>query len=168
MSGCRIAVDVQKTNKIPMGRGFYDKYENVLNYVLKTKGKFDSYVQSEFLSIDLDKDGGLLNVEVALERNLWKVDLALKVPHEIPIKRLKFSDTRLNISGESYLTNEAKDLLLIRFADENHIKTYEIAENLLADVNVVSELAGIWIINLQDDYGFKSEMEYRRGAEVTE
>jgi len=151
-----------------MGRGFYDNVENVLNYVLKTKGKFDSYVQSEHLSIDIDKKGGLLNVEVALERNLWKIDSKLKAPHETPLKKLKFIDTRLNISGESYLTNEAKDLLLIRFADENHVKTYEIAENLLADVNVVSELAGIWIINLQDDYGFKSEMAFRRGAEVTE
>jgi len=151
-----------------MGRGFYDNAENVLNYVLKTKGKFHAYVQSEYLSIDLDKKGGLLNVELALERDLWIVDPKLKAPEHVPLMKLRVLDRRLNISGESYFTNEARDALLIRFSDENHIKVYEIAENFFAEVNLVQELAGLWITNIEDDFGFKSEMAYRRGAQVKE
>lgn len=151
-----------------MGRGFYDNVENVLNYVLKTKGKFHAYVQSEYLSIDLDKKGGFLNVELALERDLWVVDPKLVVPGHAPLMKLRVLDKHLNISGESYLTNEARDALLIRFSDENHVKVYEIAEGLMAEVNLVHELSGLWIVNIQDDYGFKSEMAFRRGGRVKE
>ena len=63
MDDCRISVEVVDTNKIPKGMGFYDNYENILNFAIKTRGKFHSYIQSESLSIDLDKKGKLLKKE---------------------------------------------------------------------------------------------------------
>jgi len=167
LDGQRISVDLKDTNKIPIGRGFYDNYEGVLNFAIKTRGKFHSYIQSDCLSMDLDKKGGLLNIEVSVEREMWAIDKKLVPPRDVPLKKLRFLDYRLNIEGESYLTNESRDLLYICFTKDNQVKTYEIAENLLADVNLVSELAGLWILGVVDDYGFKSEMAFRRGNEAT-
>ncbi len=143
--------------------GFYDNHEGVLNFAIKRQGKFNSYIQSQCLSIDVDKKGNLLNIEVSVSRDQWASDDMLIAPPDVPFKKLRFLDYRLNIEGESYYSNQAKDLLYICFSRENHVKTYEIAENLLADVNVVSELAGLWILNIVEDYGFKSEMAFRRG-----
>jgi hypothetical protein len=113
--------------------------------------------------MDIDKKGGLLNIEVVLPRDAWAVDTKLAIPQSAPFKKLRFLDHRINVEGESYHTNESRDLLYICFSPDNHVETYEIADNLMADVNVVSELSGIWILNIQDDYGFKSEMAFRRG-----
>ena len=146
--------------------GFYDNYENILNFAIKTRGKFHSYIQSESLSIDLDKKGKLLNIEVMEAKDLWIPDNRLQVPDDVPFKVLRFLNYRLNISGELYLTNEARNLLYIRFSENDHVKTYEIAENLMADVNLVNELAGLWILNLVDDYGFKNEMAFRKGKKI--
>ena len=159
----RISVDIKDTNKIPMGMGFYDNYEGILNFAVKRKGKFHSYIQSERLSIDVDKHGNLLNIEASVSKDRWVSDHKLVAPQHVPVKDIRFLDYRLNIAGESYYTNDKKDLLYICFSKENHLNTFEIAENLLADVNVVSELAGLWVLNIVEDYGFKSEMAFRRG-----
>jgi hypothetical protein len=150
-----------------MGKGFYDNYEGVLNFAVKTRGKFHSYIQSDFLSIDLDKKGELLNIEVSMVRDMWSRERGLAPPQDVPLKKIRFLDYRLNIEGETYHTDESGQLLYICFSEDNHVKTYEIAENLLADVNVVNELAGLWILGVVDDYGFRSEMAFRRGNEAT-
>jgi uncharacterized protein YuzE len=167
VNGHRISVEVKDTNKIPIGKGFYDNSEGILNFAIKTKGKFHSYIQSDCLSMDLDKKGGLLNIEVSVEREAWVEETELAPPGDVACKKLRFLDYRLNIEGESYHTNRSRDLLYICFSDDDHVKTYEIAENLLADVNLVNELAGLWILNLVDDFGFRSEMAFRRGNEAT-
>ena len=167
MSGHRISVDLKNTSKIPIGRGFYENYEGILNFAVRTRGKFHSYIQSDQLSIDISKSGGLLNIEVSVPKDQWVQDKKLAPPQDAPFRKLRFLDFRLNIKDESYLTNESRDLLYVCFSKDSHIKTYEIAENLLVDVNVVSELAGLWVLNVVDDFGFKSEMAFRRGDQAT-
>jgi len=164
----RINVEAKETVKIPKGKAFYDTYEKVLNYAVKSRGKFHSFVQSECLSIDIDKSGNLLNIEVSVDRDHWKVDGDFKLPESAGYRKLKFKDHRLDILGETYHSNEGNSVLHISFTEDNHLKTYEIAENLFADVNVVSELAGLWILHIEDDYGFKKEMAYRKGKKATE
>jgi len=149
-----------------MGKAFYDNAEHLLNYVLKTRGKFHSYIQSDHLSMDIDKKGQLLNIEVGLDKVSWVVRDDLTVPTEVPLRKLRFPDYRLDIECEEYFTNDSKDMLYIRFAEDKHVKTYEIAENLFADVNLVSELAGFWLLGVDEDYGFKKEMAFRRGSKA--
>ncbi len=160
----RINIEVIETVKIPKGKAFYDTFEKLLNYAVKSKGTFHSFVQSEFLSIDVDKSGNLLNVEVSVDRNRWEVVPDLAPPKSAGFRTLKFKDLRLNVHGETYRTGQARDFLHIRFRDDNHLQTYEVAENLLVDVNVVSELSGIWILHIDEDCGFKKEMAYRKGT----
>ncbi len=167
MDGHRISVEVKSTNKIPIGKGFYDNSEGILNFAIKARGKFHSYIQSDCLSIDLDRKGGLLNIEVSVEREVWVEERELVPPDNVAYMKLRFLDYRLNIDGESYHTNRSRDLLYICFSDDDHVKTCEIAKNLMADVNLVNELAGLWILDLVDDYGFRSEMAFRRGNEAT-
>ena len=166
MGDCRISVDVAGAKKIPQAKGFYDLMEDTLNFPIKARGKFHSYIQSEYLSIDIDKKGFPLNVEVSLPRGDWTADPRIVVPVGAEMSKLRFLDYRLDISGESYFTNEKKDLLYICFAQEQHVKSFEIAENILADVNLVNELVGLWLLNLEEDYEFKAEMAFRKGAKV--
>ncbi len=141
--------------------------ENLLNFPIKARGKFHSYIQSEFLSIDTDKKGFPLNIEVSVPREEWTADPRIVIPSDAEMSKLRFLDYRLDISGESYFTNERKNLLYICFAQDRHIKTCEIANNLFADVNLVNELVGLWLLNLEEDYEFKAEMAFRKGNKVT-
>jgi len=166
LGACRISVDVKGTKNIPQAKGFYDLMENLLNFPIKTEGKFHSYIQSEYLSIDTDKKGFPLNVEVSCPRDDWTADPRIVVPSGTKKSKLHFLDHRLDISGESYFTNEKKNLLYICFAQDRHVKTFEIAENILADVNLVNELVGLWLLNIEEDYEFKAEMAFRKGVEV--
>jgi hypothetical protein len=150
--------------RIPVGKGFYDNLEETLNYALRARGKFHSYIQSDTLSIDIDKKGFLLNVEISIPKDKWAIDEAMTLPKKAPPSNIRFLDYRLNIAGESYITNAGKNCLRIRFSADSQVRTYEIAKDLLADVNLVSELAGLWILNISDDYGFKGEMAFRKGA----
>ena len=165
MSDCRISVDVADAKRIPRAKGFYDNIENLLNFPIKARGSFHSYIQSDRMSMDIDKKGFLLNIEISVPKDEWVADDRITPPSAGGLAKLRFLDYRLNISGESYFTNREKNLLYICFAQDKHVKTLEIAENLLADVNVVNELVGLWLLDLDEDFGFKKEMAFRKGLD---
>jgi hypothetical protein len=54
----------------------------------------------------------------------------------------------------------------MRFTSENISYFYKIAQNLIFEVNVMDELSAVWVLNLIEDYGFKKEMQYRKGLSV--
>lgn len=163
MTNCRITVDVVDTNRIPNGKAFYDNFEKVLNFAIKSRGKFYSYIQSDQFSIDLDRRGNILNIEVNIGKEFWEIDPSLRPPENCPYQKLRFLDHRLDILGETFYTDESASFLYISFTNDKHFKTCEIARNLLAEVNLVNEIAGLWILDIEDDYGFKNEMAYRKG-----
>ena len=72
----------------------------------------------------------------------------------------------LEVEPEGFYTNEARDMVCIRFTSENVSYHYRVAQNLLFEVNVMDELSAIWILDLEEDYGFKKEMRYRKGKSV--
>ncbi len=111
MKDCRISVDLKRTNKIPMGRAFYDTYEAILNFAMKSRGKFHSYIQSDNLSMDLDKKGFLLNIEVMVSKDEWTPDSKLAPPENVPFKKLRFLAFRAtewtdDIVYQAYLTRK--------------------------------------------------------------
>jgi len=166
MTNRRINVEITDTNKIPNGKAFYDNFEKVLNFAIKSRGKFYSYVQSDQFSIDLDRRGNVLNIEVNIGKDYWEVDSNIKPPENVPYKKLRFLDHRLDIVGEAYYTDENHSCLYISFTDDNHFKTYEIARNLIVEVNLVNEISGIWLLDIEEDFGFKNEMEYRKSPKA--
>lgn len=165
MSHIRLAI--HDTKRIPAARGFYDVMENSLNFVIKARGKFYSYVQGEDYSIDLDKKGNVLGVELYLERDAWVVVPELLLDNDHEIKRIRILEHRLDVEPVGIYTNEAKDVCCIRFTDEKVSYKYMVAQNLLFEVNVVDELSAVWLLNLEEDFGFKKEMKYRKGKKAT-
>lgn len=165
MSHIRLAI--HDTKRIPAARGFYDVMENSLNFVIKARGKFYSYVQGEDYSIDLDKKGNILGVELYLERDAWQVVPELVVGDEHEIKRIRILEHRLDLEPAGIYTNDDRDLCCIRFTHEKVSYKYQVAQNLLFEVNVVDELSAVWLLNLEEDFGFKKEMKYRKGGKVT-
>jgi hypothetical protein len=163
---CHIRLAISETEKVPSARGFYDNMENSLNVVIKARGKFYSYIQGNDYSLDMDRRGRILGIELYLSRDKWVVDPKLAPPEKCQMRQIQILEHRLEVEQEGFYTNEARDIVCIRFTRENLSYYYKIAQNLLFEVNVLDELSAIWVLNLEEDYGFKKEMRYRKGKSV--
>jgi len=163
---CHIRLAISETEKIPSARGFYDNMENSLNMVIKARGKFYSYVQGKDYSLDLDRRGKILGIEIYVPREEWIVDRELVPPAKCEMRQIQVLEHRVEVEPKGFYTNEAKNLACIRFTSEKISYFYKVAQNLLFEVNVLEELSAVWILNLEEDYGFKKEMKYRKGKSV--
>jgi len=159
---CHIHLAITNAKRIPNARGFYDNMESSLNVVVKSRGTFHSYIQGSDYSIDLDRMGRVLGLELYTSKDNWTVVPELITPNGCEPRKIRFLDFRKEIEPISFLTNPDKNLCCIKFTEENVTYMYAIAKNLVAEVNVMDELSALWILNLVDDYGFKEETKFRK------
>lgn len=147
-------------NSIPC-RAFYDQMEEALSVGIKQAGKFNSYVEAEHFSFDLTKSGKLLNIDVWKPRGEWEVEKNLHPPEEFDRENIVFLDERLKVPPAQYFTNPQQNILHIRFAKGKVHRFVSPANSLIFELSPDDELVGLWITNIEDDYGFKKEAVWR-------
>jgi len=160
---CQIRLAISESGKLPSAKGFYDAMEKSLNVVIKSRGKFYSYIQGQDYSLDLDKKGRLLGIEIYKPRDEWLTDKEMVLPEKIENKQIQIMEHRLEVEPLGFFTNNGKDQVCLRFTKEKVSYMYKVAQNLVFEVNVMEELSAVWILDLVDDFGFKKEMKYRKG-----
>lgn len=142
------------TEPILLGRGFYQLEEDSL-YVqigpFSKKRRFFSYLESESVRFDLDREGRLMFIEVAMARRLWKVDPGIKPPRMVEPADIRWLDFRERVEGPVLLTTARRTCLLLRYNSSTSLRSYYLAENVIAQVDKNSELAAIWITDIIDD-----------------
>jgi len=163
---CHIHLAIADTHSVPSARGFYDTIEDTLNVVIRTRGKFFSYIQGEKYSIDLDKKGKILGMEIFAPKKEWTVKTDLLAPTKFEPKKILIKEHRREFEPLGYFTNDSGNFCCMRFTSENISYFYKVAQNLIFEVNVMDELSAVWVLNLIEDYGFKKEMQYRKGLSV--
>jgi len=112
--------------------------------------------------LDIDKAGRVYNMEfLAWPPNKWIVDPNLKKPEKI-IKGevyLAEDDFYDDLDTEEWYTNEERDILYIKFREEEVVKSVAVAEDLIFDITPTNKLGGIWILNLRETLEIIPEMK---------
>ncbi len=156
-----IRVRTEKLSRSIPCRAFYDNMENALSVGIKLRGKFHSYIEAKYFSFDLTRNGKLLQVDVWKPKSEWIVEENL-VPPEKPAKEnIVFLDFRLKTDPASYYTNPQRSILHIRFASGQIARFVSPANSLIFELSTADELVGLWITNIEDDYGFRKETAWR-------
>ena len=136
------------------GRGFYQLEEDSL-YVqvgpFSKKRRFFSYLESENIRFDLDREGHLIFIEVAVARRLWKIDPGTKPPMVVEPADIRWLDFRERVKDPVLLTAASRMCLLLRFNSKTSLRSYYLAEEVIAQVDEEDELAAIWVTDIVDD-----------------
>jgi hypothetical protein len=142
------------TEPILPGQGFYQLEEDTLYVQIGSFSKqrrFFSYLESENVRLDLDREGRLIFVEVSVPRRLWKIDSSLKPPSVVEPADIRWLDFRERVIDPVLLTDPERQCLVLRFTNEASPRNYFLAEKVIAQVNDRHELSAIWIIEIIDD-----------------
>jgi len=160
---CHIRLAIHEAQRVPQARGFYDTLEESLNIVIKARGKFYSYIQGQHYSVDLDRRGRLLGIEIFLPRKEWIVKSDLMISNDCPPRQISILEHRLEVEPLGIFTTHNRNICRLAFTEEKISYKYRVAQNVIFEVNVLDELSAIWMLNLEDDFGFKKEMDFRKG-----
>jgi hypothetical protein len=142
------------TEPILAGQGFYQLEEDAL-YVqigpFTKERRFFSYLESEHVRFDLDRQGRLIFIEVNVPRRLWRTESSIKPPTVVEPADIRWLDFRDRIKDPLLVCNPKRSHLFLRFAKIEKPRNYYLAETVIAEVNDNDELAGIWITDIIDD-----------------
>jgi len=153
------------TDNLPRGRGFYQLEEEELYLPIEYaegKARFFSYLESETVSLHLDKTGRLIFIELTLPRRRWRYKENLIVPERAAIADIRFLDFRQSFKAPSVLCDKTRENLMLRFRRGSSAQNYFLAENLIAQVNDKKELMAIWVTNIIDDIAGREISSWRK------
>ncbi|UCD17412.1 MAG: hypothetical protein JSV44_00430 [Candidatus Zixiibacteriota bacterium] len=152
-------------SRVPRGRGFYQLEEEALYVPVEypgQKSRFFSYLDSDTVSFQLDRDGRLIFIEITLPRRRWKVKPHLVPPEIAEAADVRFPDFRERFPNPSVFCDEIRQLLLIRFGRGPSAHNYYLAENLIAQTTEENRLVAIWVSDITNDLAGRKIARWRR------
>jgi hypothetical protein len=139
---------------IEPGRGFYQLEEEVL-YVqvgrFESGKRFYSYLESSNFSMEFDREGHLIFIELNLPRRLWPVDQALNWPTEVEPADIRWLDFRAHIEMPQINTNQERSMIQIMLSDTVSSKVYYLASTVVLLVDSANLPVGMMIRDINDD-----------------
>lgn len=155
---------------IPRARGFYQLEEDVLYFPLETgraRAKYFSFLDSEFVSLQLDREGKLIFVEVTLPRRRWQVEPNLVLPEFAVPADMRFLDFRERFGEPDILCDTKRQTIYIKFSDRPAQATYLPAENVMAQIDSDDSLTALWLTGITDDRAGQSISSWRKMLRAT-
>ena len=137
MGTARMKISVEPpVDSLAIGRGLYQLEEDRL-YVqvapYDEHHRFFSYLETETVRFDLDKDGRLLFVEVFEARRHWTVIEDLASPAYAQPADIRWLDFRDNLPEPTLLTDRHRERLVIAFSNEPVVSSYQPAWGIIVD-----------------------------------
>jgi hypothetical protein len=142
--------------------------EDSLSVGIKRKGKFYSYIEGEYFSFDLGRRGRLLNIDVWKPKKEWRIERNLAPPDDYERQDVIFLDFRLKTEPAAFYSNSDKTILHIRFAEGEIARFVSPANSLIFELSADEELIGLWVTQIEDDYGFRKESTWRKSIKSVE
>lgn len=158
----RIAAPTEET---PPGRGFYQLEEDCLHVHvgwLSRRRRFFSFLESEYVRMDFDREGRLIFIEVTKPRRQWSVDRAAVPPYPVLPADVRWLDFRASISEPRLLTPADHGALLLCFHPTDVVRSYRIAECVCVQADAGQRLVSLWIDNLVDDLAGRGIAGFRK------
>ncbi|MBN1213626.1 MAG: hypothetical protein JXA92_13725 [candidate division Zixibacteria bacterium] len=149
------------------GRGFYQLEEDAL-YVQITPFsrdyRFFSFLESERVRFDLDKDGRLLFFELALARRRWPVDNRFRVPEKSEPAEIRWLDFRDSMIEPKITTNKKRTAVKLLFSDEKPLCNYELADSVILQTDRAAHLVALYVTEIIDDIAGQEIAAFRHAV----
>lgn len=156
------------TEQIPVGRGFYQLEEDSLYVQIAPwdrEHRFFSYLESDHVRLDIDKNGSLLFIEVALPRRKWRSVETLEVPTRHQPGDVRWADFREQMTSPRLVTDRTREQLQIVFSDAPSVATYEIAQSVLVQADKGHCVTSVWITDIIDDLAGQEIAHFRKAMQ---
>jgi hypothetical protein len=153
------------TEPIAPGRGFYQLEEDALYVQI---GLFDplyrffSYIESELVHLELDRQARLIFIEVTQPRRHWEVSDNLQFPQVAEMADLRWLDFRTTIQEPQLATDHTRTLLYVQFSPPTTTRNFYLTPNVIAQVDSTDHLVSIWINNIKDDLAGREIASFRK------
>ncbi len=154
---------------IPRARGFYQLEEDTLYFPVETGGsrsRYFSFLDSEFVSLQLDRDGRLIFVEITLPRRRWQVEPNLVHPERSVPADIRFLDFRENFGEPEILCDIDFQTVYIKFNSRPARLTYRLADNILVQVDTHDHVTALWLTGIADDRAGKNISAWRKALRI--
>ncbi|SYZ73888.1 hypothetical protein TRIP_C60158 [Candidatus Zixiibacteriota bacterium] len=154
------------TETIPFGRGFYQLEEDALYlpiaYPGENKNHFFSFLESDFVSMQMDREGRLIFIELSLPRRRWHALQTLVPPESAAPGNIRFLDFRQRLAEPSILCDLRRQYVMIRFSQGPATHNYSLAQNMIAQIDRHDRLAAIWVSDIIDDIAGQELSAWRK------
>ncbi len=147
------------------GRGFYQLEEDALYVPVgehDPNRRFFSYLESRRVRFDIDRSGSLMLIEVDFARRRWSVDESLKAPSIAELADIRWLDFRSRMPDPELITDPERHLLLMRFAPNETVQWYRLAEHVLIQTDSDSQLTAMMITAIDDDLAGRKIAAFRK------
>lgn len=151
---------------------FYQAEEESLGVPLlyeSHRTRFHSALDSETVSLQCDKAGQLIFLQVRKPRRLWIGESGISaIPS--PSIDLRFLDFRCRIPEPEYFCDAKKESLLIKFGDVHSADSYQLGDNIYAYIADDLTLRGLYVDMISEDRAGKKLAAWRKliaGTDVT-
>lgn len=158
-------------DNIPVGRGFYQLEEDALYIPIESPGgkpRFFSYLDADTVSLQLDKDGRLIFIEVTLPRRRWQSKKSLVLPENADKADLRFLDFRDSLKKPNIICDKTRENIMLRFMKAPAERNFHLAENVIAQVDADDHLVAVWAFNLIDDLAGREISSWRKALHKPE
>jgi len=155
---------------IPSGRGFYQLEEEVLYIPVEypnNQKRFYSYLDSETISLQLDRAGRLIFIEVNIPRRRWSIKESFVSPESANSVEARFQDFRASLVDPKVFCDKNKNELLILFDNQPAKENIFLAENLIAQITSSGLLTTIWVSDIVDDMAGREIASWRHSIHKT-
>ncbi len=153
------------TEPILPGRGFYQLEEDSL-YVqigpFSKKRRFFSYLESDSVRFDIDRQGRLIFIEVVVARRHWRVEPGIFPPTVVEAADIRWLNFRATVGDPGLVSVGNRAVLLLRYSSATELRNYYLAESVVAQVDENNKLAAIWITDIGDDRGGQKIAAFRK------
>lgn len=151
---------------IPRGRGFYQLEEEELYLPVihnaGQKARFFSYLESDYVSFQFDRDGRLIFIEITLPRRRWRERPEFTIPQNTRTADIRFLDFRNSLPPSRIFCDATRQSLMLRFAPSTAGPLYYLAENLIAQLDNRNHLIAIYVTDIIDDLAGREIAAWRK------
>jgi hypothetical protein len=151
--------------EIPRGRGFYQVEEEELHVPIEyppLRTRFYSFLDSDTVSLHLDREGRLIFIEIPLPARRWKVRSNLVAPEKAELADIRFLDFRETIGNPPIYCDPARQNVMLRFSRSSSTSNYYLAENVIAQTSDDGRLNAIWISDIVGDFAGRGLAAWRK------
>ena len=153
------------TEHIAPGRGFYQVDDDTLFVQIgefRRTRQFFSYLESDTMRLDIDREGRLIFIEVNLPRRRWQHLPGFQPPPAADMADIRFTDFRQSIQKPTLLASPDRSGLLIRFDRSSRSRCYRLADSVFAQVSDDDELLALWVMDIVDDFAGRQLAAFRK------
>lgn len=150
---------------VPFGRGFYQLEEEILYLPVEyqaERSKFFSFIESDTVSMQFNRDGRLIFIELTLPRRHWIIRHEVCFPRVAGEGDIRWLDFRERMSNPIISCDRFQQNVHIEFSSVIPASAFYLAKNLIAQISADDFLVGIWATDFVEDLAGREFATWRK------